>query len=91
MSLGRRRSSVRTASERTPLLQELPPEPIADDGAIEQQQAQIEGDWEPENAVPIADQPSTKKLVVILGSIWVGVFLGALGLYLYAVLRESFI
>jgi hypothetical protein len=30
--------------------------------------------------VPIADEPSTARLVVILGSIYVGVFLAALGL-----------
>lgn len=28
---------------------------------------------------PVADEPSTRELIVILGSIWVGVFLAALG------------
>lgn len=26
----------------------------------------------------IADEPSTKRLVLVLGSVWIGVFLGAL-------------
>ena len=48
---------------------------------------------EPENAQPIsdgagdddqeialADEPSTKKLIAIMGSLWVGVFFAALGM-----------
>lgn len=30
---------------------------------------------------PVAEEPSTRELIVILGSIWVGVFLAALGKY----------
>jgi hypothetical protein len=54
------------------------PEPI-DDGAVEQQQERIEGTYEGDDTTLFAEEPSTKKLVVILGSVWVGVFLGALG------------
>jgi hypothetical protein len=63
-----------TATETTPLLTEVPPESI-DDGAIEQQQAPQNED----NGTVLVDAPSTKKLVVILGSVYLGVFLGALG------------
>jgi hypothetical protein len=65
-------------SERTPLLQEVEPEPI-DDGAVEQQQEAIEGNWEDPNRTLVAEEPSNKKLAVIMLSIWVGVFLGAVG------------
>jgi hypothetical protein len=66
-------------SERTSLLHEVEPEPI-DDGAVEQQQERIQGTYEGDDTTLFAEQPSTKKLVVILGSVWVGVFLGALGM-----------
>jgi hypothetical protein len=65
--------------ERTPLLREVEPEPI-DDGAVEQQQERIEGTYEGDDTTLFAEEPSTGKLVVILASVWVGVFLGALGM-----------
>lgn len=33
-----------------------------------------------DSEVPLAQEPSTRELVLILGSIWVGVFLAALGM-----------
>lgn len=66
-----RRESQRRSSESTPLLQEVPPDPIEADRGIEQQQDA------PEEI--LIDEPSKKKLAAIMASIWLGVFLGALG------------
>lgn len=66
-----RRGSQRRPSELTPLLQEVPPEPIEADRGIEQQQDA------PEDI--LIDEPSKRKLAAIMASIWLGVFLGALG------------
>jgi hypothetical protein len=77
--MSRRDSRRLSHSERTPLLQEVEPEPI-DDGAVEQQQQRIEGTYEGDDTTVFAEEPSTRKLVVIMGSVWVGVFLGALGM-----------
>lgn len=63
--------SQRRPSESTPLLQEVPPEPIEADRGIQQQQDA------PEEI--LIDEPSTKKLAAIMASVWLGVFLGALG------------
>lgn len=52
-------------SEQTPLLGDhTPNEPLPS------------GDSE----VPLAEEPSSKELILVLGSIWVGVFLAALGM-----------
>ena len=72
-----RRGSQRRLSESTPLLQEVPPEPIEADRGIEQQQDA------PEEI--LIDEPSKKKLAAIMASIWLGVFLGALGIIICAV------
>lgn len=37
-----------------------------------------------EQDIPIAEEPSTKQLLVILGSIWFGCFLAALGMSISA-------
>jgi hypothetical protein len=60
------------ATERTPLLQdeeqnESPVEDGRQDGA---QQA---------DDVPLAEEPSTKKLLAIMGAMWLGSFFAALG------------
>jgi MFS family permease len=55
-------------TERTPLL--------GDDDAIERQPSDDESSEDDET--PLAEEPSTARLCLILGSIWVGVFLGAL-------------
>lgn len=67
-----RRGSQRRPSESTPLLQEIEPEPIEADRGIDQQQDA------PEEI--LVDEPSKKKLAAIMASIWLGVFLGALGM-----------
>lgn len=64
-------------SETSPL---LPPDDEASEtpnGAIEDESEEDE-----ENGVPLAKPPSDAKLWVILGTIWVGVFFGALGMRL---------
>ncbi|PYI05480.1 MFS general substrate transporter [Aspergillus sclerotiicarbonarius CBS 121057] len=61
----------RPASERTPLLgDQTPNEPVPS------------GDSE----VPLAEEPSSKELILVLGSIWVGVFLAALDTTIVATL-----
>ncbi|TKA61554.1 hypothetical protein B0A49_11826 [Cryomyces minteri] len=60
-----------TANERQPLLGSRQRSPSPDDEAAEQSSDGEEG-------TPIAEEPSTKMLVLTLGSIWVGVFLAAL-------------
>jgi hypothetical protein len=74
----RRRTSAST-TESTPLLQEVLPEPI-DDGAVEVQRAAQDAEVAEEEAM-IAQEASGKKLVIILASVYLGVFLGALGMY----------
>ena len=57
------------ATEQTPLLREETQQ-YAPPGTAATQDSEI----------PLAQEPSTKELVLILGSIWVGVFLAALGM-----------
>lgn len=73
-------SSRDDTSETSPLLgghqnggQQVDPEnaqPAADDNDTET------------NEIALAEEPSTKKLVAIMGAIWLGVFFAALGTYL---------
>jgi hypothetical protein len=58
-------------------LQEVQPDPI-DDGAVEQQRAAQDAEVAEEEAM-IAQEAKGKKLVIILASVYLGVFLGALG------------
>ena len=60
------------ATERSPLLESVEPIPV-NDGSESQARAVESYD------TPLIEEPSTKKLMLILGSIWVGVFLSALG------------
>lgn len=57
------------ATEQTPLLREETQQYAPPDTAATQ-----------DSEVPLAQEPSTRELVLILGSIWVGVFLAALGM-----------
>ena len=52
-------------SEQTPLLGDQTP-----DATVTPQ----------ESEVPVAEEPTTKELLLVLGSIWIGVFLAALGM-----------
>lgn len=76
-----RRGSQRRPSESTPLLQEVPPEPIEVDRGIEQQQEA------PEEI--LIDEPSKRKLAAIMATIWLGVFLGALGNLIFISIGNS--
>jgi len=60
------------ATERSPLLTEVEPIPESN-GSESQPRAEESYD------TPLVEEPSTKRLVLTLGSIWVGVFLSALG------------
>jgi len=61
-------------TERTPLLRDgRPAQPGGEEAAAARE---AEG-----SDVPLAKEPSAKELVLILGSIWLGVFLAALGMY----------
>lgn len=55
------------ANEQQPLLQD-PAE--ADHGTIQRQS----------DGTPLAEEPTTARLTVVLGTVWVGVFLAALGM-----------
>lgn len=55
-----------SVSEQTPLLAE--------------QQPLLAPPSDEEPQVPLATEPTTKELILVLGSIWVGVFLAALGM-----------
>lgn len=59
-------------SERSPLLASTP----RDNRSIER--TSTEGQQDDTSSVPIAEEPSTLRLVFIMGSVWIGVFIGAL-------------
>jgi hypothetical protein len=60
------------ATERTPLLrdEEQNGSPVEDGGQDGTQQA---------DDVPLAEEPSTKKLLATMGAMWLGSFFAALG------------
>lgn len=61
--------NVDSATEQTPLLRGDTP-----------QQAPFGTAGTQESEVPLAEKPSTKELILVLSSIWLGVFLAALGM-----------
>lgn len=63
------------ATEQTPLLREIEPVPV------DQEEEQTE-------RAPPEYEVSAKELIVILGSIWLGVFLAALGMLHHSTLYE---
>jgi len=67
--------SNEAASEESPLLANG--KDRDDNGTIERQ-APSEGNAVTENEVPVADEPSTGRLLVVMSSIWLGCFLAAL-------------
>jgi len=67
-------SGASPPSETSPLLRPAP-NPVSDD-AIER-----DDNGQEESGVPIAKEPSATKLWLILSAVWVGVFLGALGMF----------
>lgn len=68
----------------------LPPSPVEDEqrplldtasgqpnhGTMQEEQMADGG----ESNVPIAEEPSTKKIILIIGSMWIGSFFAALGM-----------
>lgn len=69
--------------ERSPLLgQHLPDgearEEEQDPDTLESQAEQERREYEA-GATPVADEPSTRKLVVTMGSLWLSTFFAALG------------
>ncbi|MCJ1364485.1 hypothetical protein MMC16_003596 [Acarospora aff. strigata] len=65
-----------SADEQSPLLGNGKTGP--DHGSIERGQENDGGQEDSEDEVPIAEEPSTAKLLLVLGSIWIGCFLAAL-------------
>jgi hypothetical protein len=61
------------ANEESPLLGRPP---SADQGEASTGEGNVRDD---EAGVPLAEEPSTAKLILVLGSIWLGVFLASLG------------
>lgn len=70
--------SVVEPDERSPLLPNNTPSKSRDNGPIEQQSPRREGPEQDEGATQVADDLSTAKLSIIMGSMWIGVFLNAL-------------
>ena len=68
-------SPHRPSDEETPLLAELPGDQPPKNYV---QDHESTGESGGEQTV-IIEEPSNKRLVIVMGSIWVGVFLGALG------------
>lgn len=67
------------AEEQNPLLGNGKQSP--DHGTIEREPDDLgEEDRDGEDEVPIVEELSTAKLVLVLGSIWIGSFLAALGI-----------
>lgn len=64
--------------EDEPLLGNTTGQP-PDQGAIERQAEQEQREYDA-NTVPIADEPSTKKLLFTMGSLWLSTFFAALGM-----------
>lgn len=65
-------------SERTPLLGNEATIENGDDNGITRESSSST----PEDVdVPLAEELTTKQLLLVLSSIWVGVFLAALGIY----------
>lgn len=74
----------------------LPPSPLEDEqrplldtasgqpnhGTIQETPEGLEGN------VPIADEPSTKKIVLIMGCLWLGSFFAALGMLYFIGLKH---
>lgn len=68
-------------TERSPLLGDQ-------NGSAVNSHAEEQGDSQVEAGVPPVETPSTKKLLLIVGSVWIGVFLGALDATIIATLAS---
>ena len=63
-----------TATEESPLLGQAPTV-----GEVDDEEDEGEEREEQENDVPLAEEPSTSKLLVVLLAVWIGVFFAAAG------------
>lgn len=54
--------------------------PVSEQTPLLQDQTQNATATPQESEVPLAEEPTTKELLLVLGSIWIGVFLAALGM-----------
>ena len=66
------------SSETTPLLGDNSTKIISDNVSNHEETTANPGDNRHENDVPLAEEPSTGKLLLVMGSIWFGTFLAAL-------------
>lgn len=66
------------ASETSPLLGEGNAKVTSDAHLSQEGDANNAGDGQDENEVPLAEEPSTGQLLLVMGSIWFGTFLAAL-------------
>jgi hypothetical protein len=64
--------------ERSPLLGHVDEERLAAEDNLEAQAEQERREHDA-GATPIADEPSTRKLVLTMASLWLGTFFAALG------------
>ena len=71
-------SAEETFSERSPLLGASNDKGTTNDETRQQGDTGDAGDSQDENAVPFAEEPSTARLLLVMGSIWFGTFLAAL-------------
>ena len=68
--------------ERSPLLgerSEADPPPQNDDAGLEEQAEREQREYDV-GATVVADEPSTRKLLVTMGSLWMSTFFAALGM-----------
>ena len=65
--------------ERSPLLGESSEQSPAYDDGLEAQAEQEQREHDV-GATPIADEPSTKRLVLVMGSLWLSTFFAAMGM-----------
>ena len=66
------------ASETSPLLGDGNAKVTSDAHPSQEGDANNAGDGQDENDVPLAEEPSTGQLLLVMGSIWFGTFLAAL-------------
>ena len=66
------------SSETTPLLGDNSTKTTSDNVSNHEETNANAGDSPHENDVPLAEEPSTGKLLLVMGSIWFGTFLAAL-------------
>jgi len=71
------------STERSPLLGGLNGTVSGDGAIVEPENAQptSEGASDDDEQIVLADEPSTKKLLAIMGALWLGVFFAALGTF----------